>query len=301
MPTKRGYSVRIYRDNFGIPHIYANTEEELAYGLGYAIAEDRLGQLERVRRATEGRLSNIHGPDYVNADLFMRGITGGMESFKRSFDAFDAEDKAYMQAFSEGINRYLSEIDVKVLEKKHSLSYKPGSWSSLDLVATSTFNFHQPILLAILEVQRVLVYKYLESKFPGKGEGMTEDLMWLDDPDAFTTIPSEEKDDEKRRLRTHRVRKLQPQIVDLYKSLSQKVLEDFVKATVEISQKWTKAIAKQGVKQSGPAYSGSEAELNMESIGWVVSGKKSVTGLPMIYISPGLREIWYHNVRPGTQ
>src|ERR1039457_1248766 len=53
--------VTIYRDSFAIPHIYAQNEEDLYRVVGYLSAQDRLWQMDLLRRVTEGRLSEIFG------------------------------------------------------------------------------------------------------------------------------------------------------------------------------------------------------------------------------------------------
>src|SRR5437763_8055750 len=70
--------VTIVRDGAGVPHVFADgpdeqaIEERLAYGIGYAQAEERLFQMEILRRAGEGRLSDLLGPSYKEMDLITR-------------------------------------------------------------------------------------------------------------------------------------------------------------------------------------------------------------------------------------
>ena len=58
--------VRIARDEYGVPHIYADDIYGLYYGYGYAIAQDRLFQLEMARRSTQGTVAAALGPDYLD-------------------------------------------------------------------------------------------------------------------------------------------------------------------------------------------------------------------------------------------
>ena len=64
--------VTISRDEFGVPSITGETEDDAWFGVGYAVAQDRLFQLELFRRATSGRLSEIVGPGYLDDDLIAR-------------------------------------------------------------------------------------------------------------------------------------------------------------------------------------------------------------------------------------
>ncbi|MEQ8800838.1 MAG: penicillin acylase family protein, partial [Haliea sp.] len=54
-----GQIVEIIRDTYGVPHIFADTTYSLFFGYGYAIAQDRLFQLEMTRRSTQGRVAEV--------------------------------------------------------------------------------------------------------------------------------------------------------------------------------------------------------------------------------------------------
>ena len=66
--------VSVHYDDFGIPHIYAENEHDLYLALGYVHAQDRLFQMELLRRVGGGNLAEILGPDLVETDRFMRTI-----------------------------------------------------------------------------------------------------------------------------------------------------------------------------------------------------------------------------------
>ena len=65
-------SVEVIRDEWGIPHIYAQNDDDLFLAQGYVMAQDRLWQMEMWRRWHEGRLSEIFGPEAFNYDLRTR-------------------------------------------------------------------------------------------------------------------------------------------------------------------------------------------------------------------------------------
>jgi len=60
--------VVIVRDSMGVPHIYSDSATGIFYGVGYAAAEDRLFQIEMIRRLATGQMSEIFGPEYLEAD-----------------------------------------------------------------------------------------------------------------------------------------------------------------------------------------------------------------------------------------
>ena len=67
--------VEIIRDSYGMPHIYAQTDEDAYFALGYCMAQDRLFQMDMVRRNARGRLAEILGKDLVPVDKLFRTIT----------------------------------------------------------------------------------------------------------------------------------------------------------------------------------------------------------------------------------
>src|SRR5208282_3830467 len=67
-------SVQIERDGWGIPHIYAENREDIFFGFGYAMAQDRLFQLDYLRRRGAGRLSEILGSEETQCDLLARTV-----------------------------------------------------------------------------------------------------------------------------------------------------------------------------------------------------------------------------------
>src|SRR5205823_6759037 len=71
-------AVRIERDRWGIPSVFANSDDDLFFGFGYAVAQDRLFQLDFLRRKGAGRLAEILGPEGAELDLI--GRTPGLRS-----------------------------------------------------------------------------------------------------------------------------------------------------------------------------------------------------------------------------
>lgn len=100
--------VEVYFDEFGIPHIYAEKESDAIMALGYVHAQDRLWQMELVRRIAAGRLSEIFGSDLVETDKFFRGL-GIEEASAKAMQKLDTTSDAYVlsQAYLTGINRYM--------------------------------------------------------------------------------------------------------------------------------------------------------------------------------------------------
>lgn len=100
----------VYFDDFGIPHIYADSEEDAMRTLGYVHAQERLWQMELLRRIAPGRLSEIFGTVALKNDKFFAGI-GIEEAALKAIAKLDKNSESYKltQAYLDGINQYQEE------------------------------------------------------------------------------------------------------------------------------------------------------------------------------------------------
>src|SRR5829696_1544364 len=112
-----GEAVKIYRDDFGIPHIFATTNRGLFEAYGYTVAQDRLWQLELNRRAARGRLAEIFGPSTVNADRAARVVGYTDAELDAQFATLTSEEQQIFDAYLSGINRYIGELALDPLSK----------------------------------------------------------------------------------------------------------------------------------------------------------------------------------------
>jgi penicillin G amidase len=100
----------VYFDDFGVPHIYANSEKDAMTALGYVHAQERLWQMELLRRIAPGRLSEIFGSVALKNDKFFSGI-GIEEASAKAIAKLDKNSQSYKMAMAylDGINQYLEE------------------------------------------------------------------------------------------------------------------------------------------------------------------------------------------------
>jgi penicillin amidase len=138
--------VHIERDRWGIPHVVADNDEDLFFGIGYAQAQDRLFQLDYLRRRGSGRLAEILGADGKELDLLARvvGIGSVLELdllartvgipriAERQWDKLNEEHRAWVTAFSQGINALMDESRDRLPIEFDLLDYEPEPWSPLD-------------------------------------------------------------------------------------------------------------------------------------------------------------------------
>ena len=95
----------VYFDDFGIPHIYAEHELDAMTTLGYVHAQDRLWQMELMKRIAPGRLSEIFGKEMLKNDQFFVSL-GIEEASKKAIDKLDRNSEPYKQAeaYLNGVN-----------------------------------------------------------------------------------------------------------------------------------------------------------------------------------------------------
>ncbi len=120
-------TVRIYRDSFGIPYIEAQNEEDLFFALGFVHAQDRLFQMEIIKRAGMGRLAEILGKDALEVDLMFR-IAGFDELAKKLYQNSATESKRICEAYTDGINSYINHSSGNFSIEFDLLGIQPKFW-----------------------------------------------------------------------------------------------------------------------------------------------------------------------------
>lgn len=119
--------VSVYRDSMGIPHIYASSETDLYRTVGYVMAQDRLWQMDLIRRITTGRLSEVLDPGLVNADQLFRALQFSKKS-EMLIARADPATLACVEAYCDGINQYMDQHQKKLPFEFAMLGYKPDPW-----------------------------------------------------------------------------------------------------------------------------------------------------------------------------
>ena len=99
-------SVRIHRDDHGIPHVEAADEASAWFGMGYACAQDRLWQLEWYRRRGRGRWSEVVGSSGLPGDRMFRRLRLG-DACRADVEAMSAETRAMFETYAAGVNAYV--------------------------------------------------------------------------------------------------------------------------------------------------------------------------------------------------
>jgi penicillin amidase len=139
-------SVQLTRDGRGVPHVFAGNDADLFFGFGYAMAQDRLFQLDFLRRKGSGRLAEVLGPASGELDFLVRMVgvpsvldwdllarTVGLRRIAEfEWTVLPEETRTLLAAFSDGINAHLDEVRDRLPIEFDLLDYRPEPWTPVD-------------------------------------------------------------------------------------------------------------------------------------------------------------------------
>ena len=123
--------VTIERDNWGVPHIRAASEVDMAEAQGYVVAQDRLWQMDLLRRAGRGQLSAVLGSATIEIDKDFRRLNFSRAA-QRDVDQMNPESREMLEAYARGVNQYIKEHHDRLPMEFTLLQYKPQPWQASD-------------------------------------------------------------------------------------------------------------------------------------------------------------------------
>ena len=128
--SKINSNIEIYRDSFAIPYIIAQSDEDVAFALGFLHAQERLFTMDLIRRAGEGRLSEVLGETAIPFDKMFRTV-GIKRNISKNLYRYDPIVMKILQAYSNGINEYLKERKGNYAIEFDVLGYQPEQWNPI--------------------------------------------------------------------------------------------------------------------------------------------------------------------------
>jgi penicillin amidase len=132
--------ITVIRDEWGVPHIFAQTDADVAFALGFCQAQDRLWQLDIQRRQFKGELSEILGPVALPADTLFRTIGLGRIA-DESWNYFKTYNSSSgfvesLESYANGVNAYINSLSPRDYPVEFKLlNYKPTHWTPQDTLA----------------------------------------------------------------------------------------------------------------------------------------------------------------------
>jgi penicillin G amidase len=123
--------IQVYRDSWGIPHVFAKTTDAVFWAQGWLECEDRFYQMDLFRRGARGRASELRGKDALanDRDRLRRGYTE--EELRTMYESGDARFKSAVTAYTEGVNAWLGS-GTPLPPEYAALGAKPHPWSVTD-------------------------------------------------------------------------------------------------------------------------------------------------------------------------
>lgn len=185
------HKVTVYRDAMGVPHLLGETSAAVMYGVGYAESQDRLADLELNRRAAQGRRAEILGASAIASDKTARNRKLDSAELMRMYHAIPREHQVMLQAFVDGINRGVAEIEA---DPKHKTpiefiqwGIRPAPWTLLDYLGylASIPGGRGGYELQNAAFLNAMIERYGEQQ----GRAIFDDVVPISDPDTPLTIP----------------------------------------------------------------------------------------------------------------
>lgn len=267
--------VTIRRDDRGIPYVNAANDEDLYFGQGYATAMDRLWQMDLLRRSARGELAEILGSPALEEDKRRRTF-----GFAQVADAEVAQAtpqaRAILEAYAKGVNAYIESLDRKSLPPEFQLlQFQPRPWTPADSLVVVKLFFESLSTTWRLDVMR----------------------------EAFSQLPQA-------KLSTLLPERSALDVVVVGKDTSNKaerVTHNLVNQT-SLSKQLVEALVKDEEHQARSlSRVGLYAEALAASNNWVVSGKRTASGKPLLandpHLAPTAPSVWYlvHLSAPGVR
>lgn len=268
--------VTIRRDERGIPYIEAQNDEDLYFAQGYATASDRLWQMDLLRRTERGELAEVltAGPNNIalNQDKLHRTL-GFARVAELEFAKSSPHTKAALEAYARGVNAYVASLDNKTTPPEFQiLQYKPKPWTPID---------------------SLLVIKVFAEAL---SSSWRLDIM----REALASLPAEK--------RAGLLPETSPLDVVVVGKDTKPLRTIAARSTDSLSKETVEALTRdQEIESHALSRLGIHAESLGASNNWVVSGKRTTSGKPLLandpHLVPSAPSIWYmvHLSAPGLR
>lgn len=146
----------VYRDQWGVPQIYAKDNYSLFFVQGYVQAQDRLWQMEMNRIIGNGELSKYFGNGFVELDYYMRTI-GLKRVAESSYGLLNEETKENLNAYVDGVNAYLEKNEKSLPVEFKVLGVKPDKWNAGDVLTTCNIMVTYMSYNYLIEIMRAKI------------------------------------------------------------------------------------------------------------------------------------------------
>ena len=285
--------VTVERDNWGVPHIRASSEEDLAEAQGYVLAQDRLWQMDLLRRAARGRLSEVLGPATLKLDKDFR-LLNFSRAAETDMAMMSPEVRTVLDAYARGVNRFIEQHVSHLPIEFTLLHYKPEPWRPTDTLMIGCYMYRTLTDARSWKMNRAIVTAKV-------GPDLAKDLYSQDapmdryilgDPSAAKVPHAQPNDDSDDDDEMDPEDVLKASRAPLARPDETAQLPDVTSILAEGVRDWL-LDSQQQIRQA------------LGSNNWVVSGEHTATGRPLLandmHLELTLPPIWYevHLTAPG--
>ncbi len=286
--------VTVERDNWGVPHIRASSVEDMAEAQGYVLAQDRLWQMDLLRRVARGRLSEILGPATVEIDKEFRAFNFSRAA-DREAEQMDPDSRKIMEAYARGVNRFIEQHSSRLPIEFSLLKYQPEPWRVSDSLVIAGYMYRTLTDTRHSEMHRAAILAKVSPELAKDlyNEETSMDHFVVGDPNVEKNSPvlsqadSDEEDDDE--MDYDDVLKANRSLPD---NLRNSIGPDITSAMAANVSDWLE-VGQRDVRRM------------LGSNNWVVNGAHTATGKPLLandtHLELTIPPIWYevHLTAPG--
>jgi penicillin amidase len=270
--------VTVRRDERGIPYIEAKNDEDLYFAQGYITASDRLWQMDLFRRTERGELAEVltAGPNNIALEQDKQHRTLGFTQVAEAeFAQASLQSRALLEAYARGVNAYIASLDAKSLPPEFQiLQYKPKPWTPVDSLLVIKLFFE-----ALSNTWRLDIMREALAGLPPEKRAAL-----LPETSPYDVLVAGK--DTKKNAR----------------------LEQSPGSTIPVTNETLLALVRdEEIAANALTRVGLYAEGLAASNNWVVSGKRTATGKPLLandpHLAPTAPSIWHmvHLSAPGVR
>lgn len=196
-PAMAQSQFEIFRDEWGVPHVYAEDTFSLYAGFGYAVAQDRMFQMEMARRATRGQVAEVLGIDRLAFDISTRA-NFDEAAITKQIEALSDEERDILRGYAAGYNRWLDEVKARpeeLMPKQFGdFGFQPVPWTELDVAMIYVGTMAGRFSAYSSELGNAANLASLQADLGEEaGQAVFDQLYWIEDPQAVTTVPEGEQ------------------------------------------------------------------------------------------------------------
>jgi penicillin amidase len=188
-------NVEIYRDDYGVPIVHAPSVRDLWFGVGYAVAQDRLFLMDAVRRMGAGTFSELTGCGGVPGDIQQRTLSYTDAEYEQMFERLSPDARDAVLGYVDGANAWRQRALLNPLNLPVEyvlLTTLPAEFTVKDVLAAGVYITRFVASEGGNEFQNIRMLKALEGAYGSRAAALDafQDLVWLDDSKAVATVPA---------------------------------------------------------------------------------------------------------------